>query len=134
MKITSILTVDAIEPSLEFWVGRLGFVKTVEVPDGDKLAFVILQKGDAELMFQTHESIAQDAAGTEMANVMKQQTSMLFIEVDDFDDTRKRLGNAEVLVPERVTFYGMREIFVKEPGGHVAGFAAKAQDASAKAV
>ena len=44
MKITPILVVEEIEPSLKFWVDKLGFAKTVEVPEGDKLGFVILQK------------------------------------------------------------------------------------------
>ncbi len=41
---------------------------------------------------------------------------------------------AEVLVPERVTFYGMREIFVREPGRHVIGFAAPDTAPAGKAV
>jgi len=28
-------------------------------------------------------------------------------------------------MPERMTFYGMREIGVREPGGHIAIFAAR---------
>jgi hypothetical protein len=31
-KLTPILTVEAIEPSLPFWVDALGFTKTVDVP------------------------------------------------------------------------------------------------------
>ena len=34
-----------------------------------------------------------------------------------------RLEGAEVVVPERVTFYGMRELFVRSPGGHMIGLA-----------
>jgi len=33
-KLTPILLVKEIEPSLPFWVDRLGFKKTVEVPEG----------------------------------------------------------------------------------------------------
>jgi len=46
------------------------------------------------------------------------------IEVDDFPDTVKRLAGYPVAMPERDTFYGMREIGVFEPGGHIAVFAA----------
>ena len=45
MKITSMIYVPAIEPSLKFWMDQLGFTKTVEVPEGDKLGFVILMQG-----------------------------------------------------------------------------------------
>ena len=41
-KLTPILFVEKIEPAPPFWTQHLGFVKTVEAPDGGKLAFVIL--------------------------------------------------------------------------------------------
>jgi len=122
MKITPILIVDEIEPSLKFWVDKLGFEKTVEVPEGDKLGFVLLQKDGTEVMLQSRESIKKDAGGASAA--ILELGSSLYIEVDDFGDALKRVKGAEVLVPERVTFYGMREIFVREPGRHVVGFAA----------
>jgi uncharacterized glyoxalase superfamily protein PhnB len=123
MKITPILFVDAIEPSLEFWVGRLKFDKIAEVPEGDKLGFVILKKGDSEIMLQTRESIKKDASGASTAVLA--MTSCLYIEVDSFSEALDRIKGAEVLVPQRDTFYGMREIYVREPGGQIVGFAAR---------
>jgi len=123
MKITPILLVDEIEPSLKFWVDKLGFEKTVEVPEGDKLAFVILQKDGTEVMLQSRESVRKDVG--DAAGALLELGASLYIEVDDFGDAIKRVKGAEVLVPERVTFYGMREIFVREPGRHVVGFAAR---------
>lgn len=122
MKITPILIVDEIEPSLKFWVDQLGFTKTVEVPEGDKLGFVILQREGTEVMMQSRESIKKDA-GPGADAVLERDTS-LYIEVEDFADALKRVEGAEILVPERTTFYGMREIFVREPGQHIVGFAA----------
>jgi len=43
------------------------------------------------------------------------------------DDLLKRLGSAPVVVPVRTTFYGMKEIGVREPGGNIVLFAAPAQ-------
>jgi hypothetical protein len=54
-KLTPVLMVDAIEPCLPLWVDRLGWNKTVEVPEGDRLGFVILEKDGAEVMYQTWE-------------------------------------------------------------------------------
>ena len=48
MKITPVLFVDAIEPGLPFWIDKLGFTKTVEVPGEGGLAFVILVKDRRE--------------------------------------------------------------------------------------
>ena len=132
MKITPILIVDEIEPSLKFWVDKLGFEKTVEVPEGDKLGFVILQKDGTEIMLQSRESVKKDAAGA--SDAVLELSSSLYIEVDDFGEALERVKGAEVLVPERVTFYGMREIFVREPGRHVVGFASRDTTPAGKAV
>jgi hypothetical protein len=50
-KITAILFAEEIEPCLKFWTERMGFEKTVDVPEGDKLGFAMLQKGGVELMY-----------------------------------------------------------------------------------
>jgi uncharacterized glyoxalase superfamily protein PhnB len=123
MKITPILIVDEIEPALKFWVDRLGFEKTVEVPEGDKLGFVILQKEGTEVMLQSRASVLKDAGPA--SDAVLTSGSNLYIEVDDFGDILKRIKGAEVIVPERTTFYGMREIWVRDSGRHVVGFAAK---------
>ena len=124
MKITAVLIVEEIEKSLPFWVDRMGFAKTVDVPEGDKLGFVILSRDGAELMMQTLASIRKDEPKFAPDGIYTKGAG-LFIEVDDFADTRKRLEGYPIVMPERVTFYGMREIGVSEPGGHTVIFAAK---------
>lgn len=89
MKITPVLFVDEIEPSLPFWIGRLGFEKTVAVPEGEKLGFVILQKGDAELMLQTHNSLKKDVPALA---ALAPRTAGLYIEVPDFEDVFEAPG------------------------------------------
>jgi uncharacterized glyoxalase superfamily protein PhnB len=121
MKITPILFVDAIEPCLPFWVESLGMAKIVEVPEGDRLGFVMLQKDGAELMLQTHESAAKDAP--ELTG--KAQSSIIYVEVEDFPALLGQVKGLEVLLPVRDTFYGMREIAVREPGGNAVCFAAR---------
>jgi len=49
----------------------------------------------------------------------------LFIEIEDFDDIVKRLNGYPIALQERTTFYGMREIGVREPNGHTVIFAAR---------
>lgn len=43
-KITPVLLVNSIESLLPFWIDRLGFEKTIELPGENGLAFVIFQK------------------------------------------------------------------------------------------
>src|SRR5689334_2700991 len=124
MKITAVLIVQEIEKSLPFWVDRMGFQKTVEVPEGDKLGFVILARDGAELMMQTLTSVRNDEPKFAPPSVVTKGCG-LFIELDDFDDVKRRLEGYPIVMPERVTFYGMREIGVAEPNGHTVVFAAK---------
>lgn len=115
-KLTPLMTVEAIEPCLPFWTDRLGFAKVAEVPDGDRLGFVILANDGLELMIQSHASVEKDL-GTRIPT-----GGLLYIEVEDLGPILTALAGADVVVPERTTFYGAREIFVREPGGHVVGF------------
>jgi hypothetical protein len=122
MKITPVLIVESVEKSLTFWVERMGFEKTVEVPADDGLAFVIVVRGGAELMLQSVASVRRD----EPKFVPQPGSSAaLFIEVEDFEDVRKRLEGYSIALAERITFYQMREIGVFEPGGHTVIFAIK---------
>jgi uncharacterized glyoxalase superfamily protein PhnB len=127
MKITAVLMVDRVETSLPFWVDRMGFQKTVEVPDGDRLAFVILVRSGAELMLQTIESVRRDEP--KFAPAQEPSGTALFVEVEDFEDVRQRLAGYPIAMAERTTFYGMREIGVFEPGGHIVTFAAPTKPA-----
>jgi hypothetical protein len=121
MKLTPGLLMESVMDGLQFWVERMGWSKTVEVPEGDGLAFVILENSGAELMLQTFTSAAKDAPQF-IAGPERHRTSV-FVEVEDWDDTLKRLEGYEIALPEHVTFYGMREVGVFAPGGHVAVFA-----------
>ena len=120
-KLTPVLLVDEIESSMKFWVERLGFEKTTGVPDGDKLAFVILQKAGVELMYQTYGSVEKDISYN--AQEHAKGPTFLYVEVGSLDEIISAMNGAEVVMPVRTTFYGAKEIGVKEPGGHVVTFA-----------
>jgi uncharacterized glyoxalase superfamily protein PhnB len=121
MTITPVLIVEEIEKSLPFWVDRMGFAKTAEVREGDRLGFVMLAKDGALLMLQTIASVLKDEP--RFAPKGNSNVASLFIQVDDWADTQRRLEGYSIAMPERTTFYGMREIGVWEPGGHIAVFA-----------
>ncbi len=120
-KVTPILRVENIEPSLGFWVDRLGFTKVVEVNEGDALGFVILRLGHVEIMLQSRASLAKDIPALGQGAF---PPCVLYIGVTELDELEKKLEGIEVIVPRRVTFYGATEIWAREPGGHVVGFAA----------
>ena len=120
-KSTPVLFVDAIETSLPFWQERLGFRRTVEVPDGERLGFAILTNGSVELMYQTVAMLAKDSAAHNV-NFDGDKT-FLFVEVDDIAGIAKALEGFDIVMPKRETFYGSTEIGYREPGGHFVTFA-----------
>jgi uncharacterized glyoxalase superfamily protein PhnB len=117
-KLTPNLIVDSIEECLEFWVNRLGFEKITEVPDGDRLGFVILQLGKLELMLQSQASLQKDVAPLAEASYR----TVLYCEVPALAPLRKAFESYPRVIPERTTFYGTREIVVRDPAGNVVVF------------
>ena len=120
-KLTPILFAEEIEPCLKFWVERLGFEKTIAVPEGNKLAFAILQKGGIELMYQTYASAEKDVSA--VSPLLRKGPTFLYVEVDNLDQIISATKGAEVVIPVRTTFYGAKEIGIKDPAGHIITFA-----------
>jgi uncharacterized glyoxalase superfamily protein PhnB len=121
-RITPVLLVKDIEPLIPFWVDRLGFGKTIEVPDGNKLAFVTFQKDSTEVMYQTYASVERDAPKA-VASTAGKGPTYLYMEVDDLDAVLAAMKGVNLVMPVRTAFYGMREFSVQDPGGHFITFA-----------
>src|SRR5262245_5801431 len=86
LRCTPIQIVEAIEPNLEFWEGRLGYKKTAEVPPGAKqLDFVILEKDGLEVMLQTLKSIEADMSSSKTGEHYRTNQTILYIEVDSLE-------------------------------------------------
>ena len=120
-KITPVLLVDEVESCVRFWKERLGFEVAIEVPEGNKIGFVSLQKAGVELMYQSYASVEKDSSFS--AQCYAKGPSFLYIEVDNLDEVIAATDGATVVLPERKAFYGAREIGVKDPAGHVLTFA-----------
>lgn len=120
-RITPVLYVKEIEPCAQFWAERLGFEKTAEVPEGDRLGFVILQKNSVEIMYQSFASAEKDAP--ELAQEISGGRTFLYVEVDKLDEVITAIQGINLVLPLRTTFYGAREIGLKDPAGHMLVFA-----------
>ncbi|MGH7712599.1 MAG: VOC family protein [Gemmatimonadaceae bacterium] len=121
-KATPVLVVDAVEPCAVFWE-KLGFTRTAEVPHSDALGFVMLDRGDVQLMYQSLESVKADNAA--MGELFSRGTARaaLYVEVDDLSATERAVQGAPRFMERRTTFYGMNEFGVRDPGGHPVIFA-----------
>lgn len=118
--LTPVLYVEEIEPCLPFWTERLGFTVSTQVTEGDRLGFVILERDEVQIMYQTRQSVQSDVpvlADTPTGG------ALLFLVVEDLDGVAARLEGVPSLVPRRKTFYGADELIVREPGGNAVTFA-----------
>ncbi len=118
-KLTTILVVDAIEPALPLWTGPLGFEAKISVPHAGRAGFVLLARGDHAVMMQTRASLADDLPAIAELGV----GCILYADVPSLEAAVAAVKGAVVLVPERKTFYGAREVFIRDASGTVLGFA-----------
>ncbi len=118
--LSPIIVVDTIEPCVPFW-SALGFTAIAEVPHGDALGFIMLQRDNATVMYQSFASAEADIPGVVQRPL--RSTTALYLRIKGFEEVLGKLGAAPVVVPERTTFYGAREIFVTAPCGTTVGFA-----------
>ena len=119
-KATANLYTNDVMACVRFWVDRLHFEKTVEVPEGTNLAFAALQKGDIELMYGSYSTLNNDTA---TAHAYVRGTSFLFLEVEDIDRIFAAMEGAPIVAPMHKTFYGATEFTVKDPADHFVTFA-----------
>lgn len=115
LKATTNLIVPSIEAALPFWLDRLGFEKKMELPHENALGFVILAKGDVELMLQSEASLGADIAAVPRDGYR----AFIYVTVPSLADAKKALAGYPMLVEERTTFYGARETVVRDPAGNV---------------
>jgi uncharacterized glyoxalase superfamily protein PhnB len=121
-QLTPVLVVDSVEPCLAFWTERFGFTAENQVPGADgKLVFASARMGGIEVMYETRAAAVADSVIT--AKELEGRSVVLFIKVEDIDAVERALAGAPVVKARHKTFYGSSEIYVREPGGHVVGFA-----------
>jgi len=117
-KLAPVLIVDRIEPLLPLW-DALGFRRTAEVPHGEGLGFVILERDGVEVMYQTLDSVGADEPRV-LEGSRPPGAAVIFIEVDDLEAMAKALpSGTEVINARRQTFYGSTETIFRDGAGNV---------------
>jgi uncharacterized glyoxalase superfamily protein PhnB len=117
--LTPILVVDEIEPCLPFWIERLGFQKTTEVPHEGRVGFVILDRDGVEVMYQSKASLSGDLP--QLAG--RGERAVLYMHVENIEQLEAKMDGLEPVIPMRQTFYGAAEIGFADPAGNVVIFA-----------
>lgn len=117
-----VLVVEEVEPCVRFWVDRLGFTPANEVRGpGGRMVFASVLAGDVEVMYQTRASVTAEAP--DRAGELTGHSTVLFFTVPDLGVVEKALAGVPVVKPRHQTAYGSTEVYVREPGGNVVGFA-----------
>jgi hypothetical protein len=123
MKIVSaapVLFVDRVEPTRDFFT-KVGFTVQFDVPDGDHLGFVGLERDGVQVMVETRGNANEGPAIREVTR--NSRGSVVFITVDNLDALITALATEKAIVERHTTFYGADEISFMEPGGHIITFA-----------
>jgi len=118
--VTPVMIVEEIEPCVRFWKERMGFEVTAEVPEGDKLGFVILAKDGVQLMYQSWASVKKDVPALAVGD-FRPGINLYFV-VDNINDVEAKLRDVQKVIPRRETFYGATEVGVRDPAGYVMCF------------
>jgi uncharacterized glyoxalase superfamily protein PhnB len=117
-----VLIVDRVEPCVNFWVERFGFQATNQVPGPDgNLLFASVIKDGIEIMYQTRASVVAQDPGAEAE--LAGHSAVLFFTVPDLDQVEQAIDGAPVIRARHKTPYGSTELYVREPGGNMVGFA-----------
>lgn len=133
--LTPNLMSENVNQSVIFYMDRLGFRFLAGVlSEGDAMAqtfsadaplqWAMLGRDEALLMFQLRGSMAREYAP--LKDVPLAASASIYIEVADLDDMLSGLGeDVETVLPDHVTFYGMREVWIRDNNGYILALAQK---------
>jgi hypothetical protein len=117
-----VMVVESVEPCVRFWVDRFGLTAANQVPGPDgRLMFASVEGKGIELMYQTRASVIADRA--DAAGELVGHSTGLFFTVEDLAAVEKAVAGAPVVKPRHQSAYGTVELYVREPGGNIVGFA-----------
>ena len=136
ISLTPNMMTENVNETIQFYCERLGFQFQMGMPFDSQepvssfspdtpLQWSMLSCEGAMLMLQERSSIASDCSL--FADMPVAASVSFYLEVDDLDSLLAGLGDdVKLVVPERTTFYGMRELWIRDNNGYVVTVAQKA--------
>ncbi|HOY10179.1 MAG TPA: VOC family protein [Candidatus Omnitrophota bacterium] len=135
-RLTPQMCVDDVIETVTFYSDVFGFKFIMGVETGSReiavswreeqpLDWAIMNCGDVEIMFQSRAYLKTHLPQCSLS--AQSDKAVLYIEMEDLRDFYTILkGKVEVIKDIAVTFYGMREFYVRDCNGYIIGFAEKA--------
>jgi catechol 2,3-dioxygenase-like lactoylglutathione lyase family enzyme len=120
--ITPNLLVRDVQKSTEFYRDVLGFTMGQTVPEAEPFVFVWMKRDEVSVFLNDITAAAHDYP--QAASLPPGGTATLFFIVSDVDGYHAKVASrANVVMPLKTQFYGMREFAVTDPDGHIITFA-----------
>lgn len=133
VKLTTNMMVEDVNRTVDFYANVLDceFVMGVLKQSQDiattwdknqPLDFAIVKCGDMEMMFQARESLVKEVA--EFKDMKVGGSVTFYVEVKDVNRLYSRIRSRVHVVKEpSITFYGMKEFYIRDCNGYVLTFA-----------
>ena len=120
--VTPNLVVRDLARSLAFYRDVLGFTISMSVPEAPPYVFVGLERDSVPVFLNDVKAAVEDYPS--LAAMPPGGTATMFFIVTEVDALHAAVApNANVVMPLKTQFYGMREFAVTDPDGHVITFA-----------
>lgn len=124
--ITPNLLVRDVKKSTEFYRDVLGFTMGETVPDKEPFVFVWMKRDDVSVFLNDIKAAEHDYPPA--AKMPQGGTAAMFFIISDVDDYHSKVApKANVIMPLKTQFYGMREFAVTDPDGHIITFAERVE-------
>jgi len=136
-KLTPDLMVEDVAKTVRFYTEKLGFKVAMLVPEGEegamtelsdnkKYVYAMVVRDEVFMMFMSKDAYAEDVPVLKGASIGASAT--LYCDVDNVSELYDSFkGNGVEIVKDlSVTWYGMKEFYIKDCNGYILGFAEQA--------
>ncbi|MCL2074276.1 MAG: hypothetical protein FWH18_10160 [Marinilabiliaceae bacterium] len=136
-RLTPNLAVADIRQTVQFYCDNLSFELVMAVPetqdgidpqllDDKEYVYAMLKKDNTELMFQRIDTLKEDITLFDKDSIGASMS--LYLQGKGIDDFYNNLKNKNIQISEmRLTWYGIKEFYIKDNNGYILGFAEEVQ-------
>ncbi|MGD2156615.1 MAG: VOC family protein [Anaerolineales bacterium] len=120
--LTPNLMVEDVNQTITFYEDVFGFELSQTVPEEGKFAWASMRSRDVEIMLQDRESLSEELPVFEGTPIGGSLT--FYLRMDGLEAFYDRIKDQVTVLKElHTTFYGMKEVAVKDPNGYIFVFA-----------
>lgn len=120
--LTPNVLVTNVNETVNWYKKNLGFELIMSVPEKGEMDWAMVQRDDVALMFQTRKSVAADSSLFD--EIPMGGSLSFFTKMTGLDELHKNILDKSSIIKEPyVTFYGMKEMMIKDCNGYFFTFA-----------